>query len=101
MGSAPMAQPLIAGTFLGSLAEGDHGAALRPTAQCEFLNDTGRTDQKYEQEVGDQECHAPELLYHDGEAPNITHTDGRANTGQNKAPFTLKTVAIFQSCVFV
>ena len=96
-----LAQPLITGAFLGSLAEGDHGAALRPTAQCEFLNDTGRTDQKYEQEVGDQERHAPELLHHDGEAPNITHTNGRANAGQNKAPFALKTVAIFQSCVFV
>ena len=48
-----LAQPLITGAFLGSLAEGDHGAALCPTAQCEFLNDTGRTDQKYKQEVGD------------------------------------------------
>ena len=96
-----LAQPLITGAFLGSLAEGDHGAALCPTAQCEFFNDTGGTDQKYEQEVGDQERHAPELLHHDGEAPNITHTNGRANAGQNKAPFALKTVAIFQSCVFV
>ena len=38
------------------------GAALRPAAQREFLNDAGGTDQNHENEVGDQERHAPELL---------------------------------------
>ena len=78
-------------------AEGDYGAALRPAAQSKLLNNTGRTYENYKNEVGDQERHAPELLNHNGEAPDIAHADGGADAGQNEAPFALKTVARFQS----
>ena len=70
-------------------------ACFCPTTKCKFFNNTRCPNKNYEQEVWKQECHTTICGYHDRETPDVAHTNSRADTCQDKAPFRLETISFF------
>ena len=69
------------------------GAGCSP--KTHFADDSGKTDQchkkKIRKQIGTASVHGDSGWKH----PDIAHTHGRADTGQNKSPFIVKRISFF------
>ena len=94
-----LARLAFAEARLGAHAERADRTGAARAAECKFSDDAGRGDEDDKEEVRDEEGHAAPLGHQRREAPDVAHTDGRADAGDDEAAAAAKAVAVIDVCV--
>ena len=85
-------------THFGGGAEGVHRAGARGPAEGHLTDDAGGTNDDHKNQIGDEKSGASVLGDAGGEEPDIAHSHGRTDAGQDKTPFGAPGVPLCAVC---